>query len=505
MIRYRTWHGAAVCLLFALAGCSGGDGGDGEATADDGPEPPPGDGIAFGDATGDDEVELPSADGIAFGGGDPDEDDADIAAPVIDEPRAPAFVERTDLRGTDTAYAYRPGGPWADVLADCARAERVADSCTLDTLPFIAQRTERPTVDEVMERLVVTHDWMGVRFEQMLRAAPDGLLQLFAPTTSILIGSEVRPSFYTGLTGGIQLDADYLWLTVAEKANVSIDEDYRTDFGNGLAFRELFTWWRDGDFAYEYFPLDDDTERTLEQASGPLMRLLFHELAHANDFLPPGSARLLDSSLVPSAALDANSEQWLSPRLQDRFPIAQPELEGLAGVLYRGREPTPEQASATADYVGALFEAGGGATFYAYHTINEDFAVLFDAAMMKALYGIDRHVGFTGQPADPDDFDCGDLLVGWGQRERLGDPSVVPRVGWVIEAIYGQSDALGEFLTAQEGTQEPMAVGESYCDELDASPALATRARRGLPTERSRELPDAVRHAVQLERQGRVH
>ena len=43
--------------------------------------------------------------------------------------------------------------------------------------------------------------------------------------------------------------------------------------------------------------------------------------------------------------------------------------DALARVRFRGKEPTPAQASATADYAGAPFAADGATTFYAYHTM----------------------------------------------------------------------------------------------------------------------------------------
>jgi len=84
-------------------------------------------------------------------------------------------VPAKDMRVIATAEAkpYRPNAQYASVLLD-----------------FV-------TVDDIMQRVVVTHDWMAVRMEEMLYRMPADLVQLFAPVTVIIIGSEVRPSSFT--------------------------------------------------------------------------------------------------------------------------------------------------------------------------------------------------------------------------------------------------------------------------------------------------------------------
>ena len=75
-----------------------------------------------------------------------------------------------------------------------------------------------------MERVVVSHDWMGVRFEQLMRRMPTDLVELFAPVTAIVIGSDVRPSFYSSFRGTINLDPGFLWMSVPEKQTISVEQ-----------------------------------------------------------------------------------------------------------------------------------------------------------------------------------------------------------------------------------------------------------------------------------------
>ena len=492
----------AVLLALGLAAC-GGSGGDPEPSAvrDEGVSPaqtvPTGSGPATAAPAGSEDG--PVAEGAADGPGVPLGAGGD--GPPADEI---AFLPRSDVRGLERLRPYRPDGPWADVLARCALAEELEDACPLGTLPFIAQATEDPSVEDVMERVLVTHDWMGERLEEALRRAPPGLVRLFAPTTSIVVGSTVRPSFYTGRTGGVQLDPEYLWQSVGEKATVSIEEDYRSSFQSLLGFRDASAARVGAAPAFEYFPLDDTAERTFEQAERPLLGLLFHELAHANDFLPPGTAGLVDPTLRPWEALDANAGRWLSPRLQAEYPQASTLLARLADVRYRGEDPTPEEAALDAATVGAEFAGDGATGFYSYLTVQEDFAELFETAMMKAVFDVDVHYAFTSLPADPDDYYCDELLVGWGAMRRLGDPAVALRAGRAVAAIYGESGAIEDFVARESGTATPMTPGVDFCTNLEGGGAtMAARSRDGARVRAPIEpMSDAERHALVARRGG---
>ena len=251
------------------------------------------------------------------------EDTPDVVAGdgAVDAAADPDTLGRADVRGLDEARPYRPDSPYAAVLARCALAQEPADFCTLETLPFVEQENERPTVEDVMERVLVTHDWMGERFERFLVLHAEELLPLFGAVTSVVIGSTVRPSFYWSATGGMQLDPERLWLDVAEKRTVSITEDYRAPYRRLLAFRDYRQLLRDDRRAAPFFDLEDFSERTFDDIEVGMMNLLFHELAHARDFLPPGTAPSLDRSKTPADALGEISNAWLSPSLAARLPL----------------------------------------------------------------------------------------------------------------------------------------------------------------------------------------
>ena len=159
-------------------------------------------------------LSLLSACGGGSGGGPVQGSVSEVVQPPVVVQAIPASEQR--VIPTNEARAYRSEGQFATALKDCALADN-ENICTLDVLPYIGQSGQRPTTEDVMQRVVVTHDWMGARFEQMLRRMPSDMLELFAPVTSIVIGSQVRPSSYSGTRARISIDPVYLWVTVPEK------------------------------------------------------------------------------------------------------------------------------------------------------------------------------------------------------------------------------------------------------------------------------------------------
>ncbi len=397
---------------------------------------------------------------------EPDSDDADVLA-------------RSDIRDVDDLFVYRPDSPYAAVIKECALVETADEACTLETLPFITQATPDFTKDDIMDRLLVTHDWMGERFETLLRDAPDNMIPLFGSLTSIVIGSTVRPSHYWTGTGGIQLDPSMLWLSLEEKANVSIAEDYRSDFDKDLQFWEVKSM-RIGDSpAQQYFSLSDRQERTLKDLEIPVYRLWYHELSHAVDYLPSASVATLDSSLAPARALDNNSQFFLSPQLYLDLPLYSQTLYDLGQVRFRGETATEEQKNLSPSYVGSEMAIDGAAEFYAYNTWREDFATLYTAAMMKNNFEIDYFTAFVAKPANEESYNCSELTVGWGLKNRLADALVAPRAKWVMESIYGPNPQIDNLFANKLGEAVPMIAGLDWCSNRDGVTTFAASQKSG--------------------------
>ncbi len=390
----------------------------------------------------------------------------------------PSILPRSDVRGAEALYPYRADAPFADVLKECASIDSAELGCTFDQLPLIGQSGAAVTTDDVLDRLLVTHDWMGKRFETLLDRAPGDMLSLFGSVTSISIGSTIRPSYYWTGTAAIHLDPAYLWMTLEEKATVSTEEDYRSGFGKDLAFWSLRALRIGSEAAYPFHNLTSYSERSLDDLIIPVYSLLYHELAHAVDFVPPETMSLLSTSVAPSIAIDELEPYRSSDLLTSVSPLRSETMDNLALVQFRGYLPTEEQKLFTPVDVGSFMADDGAMKYYSYHTEREDFANMLESAMMKKNFNVDLYIGFVNKPQNENNYRCSELIVGWGQRLRLSDPQVWLRAKWVIDRVYGQLPENEEFFNDLIGLNRDMTVGLDWCQNRDGA-SIAASARSG--------------------------
>ena len=388
-------------------------------------------------------------------------------------------VPAKDMRVIATAEAkpYRPNAQYASVLLDCMYVPDVESLCPFSTLPYIGQTTDFVTVDDIMQRVVATHDWMAVRMEEMLYRMPADLVQLFAPVTVIIIGSEVRPSSFTPALGLMRLDPFDLWLNDDERQTISVADDPRTDFGSGLRFVGLSRVMLGDEYTSYFWP--EDTERDHDLIEMPLARLLYHELGHANDYVQRNNMASLANNLNPYLAIEQLSAFRVSALLPADLSLTSPDafFDGLAGVRYRDENPTAAHSIAQADSVGARMDNGGKVKFYSYSSPQEDVATLLETAMMKFHYDVDTHVAFANKPADEENAGCNDYIVEWGVRNRLASPLVTPRANFVVDKIMDESTAIDDFFANHIGQSVPLRQGDGWCDSRFATPSLSFGVR----------------------------
>ncbi len=374
--------------------------------------------------------------------------------------------QTNDIRSDDQAFSFVADGPYADVLKQCTLVGLTTDSCKLTTLPFIASAPDEvPSVEQIMQRVLVTHNWMGERFNELLRNLPEDIRYLFGSVTVVYIGSNVRPSFYSTLNGAIHLDPAVLWLTNDEKSAISREDDYRSSFGAGLSFDFYQRFVNDQGHAWRYFSLDSPAERTLDDILQPVARLLFHELAHVNDFMPATQRSAVDTGLSVYAAIESVRNAWLSPRLHADYPLSSTLLTELASVRYRGLTPSGEQATVSADVAGAQMEADGALYFYGYSARAEDLAGLFVAAMMKIHYDVEVDTAYVVKPVGSSAGSCF-YEIGWGQHNRLGNTLVAARSKFVVDAVMGQQSRVDDFFTSSTGEAVNYSADQQWCDSL---------------------------------------
>lgn len=377
-------------------------------------------------------------------------------------------------------FPYKADSPYSGSLVNCVYSNTLSSSCRLNQLPLLAHDTMSPTIDDIMDRVVVSHPWMGERFEEFLRNHDefDDFKRLLRATTAVVIAYDVRPAFYWAATGAIYLDPSYLWLTPNERDTINEAPDYRSSFGVDLQFSIPWRYVKDNGYAFPYYDPADRQTRRLDELIYPLGYLLYHELAHANDFFP---AQYWQQLSMSDRILDAAFEQApISESLTALYPLDSQTMADLAQVRYGGSDASASQEATLPSDVSQLFEPDSAVHFYSYFTEREDFAMLFEELMMQHRYNVYRDVAVTNNPSHKDDT-SGDYIVDWGQRGRLAEPQLNQRLNFVVENVLPEFDAasaISELPAAIEFTsglswRDNLVLGSANGSVIGAKSSLA--------------------------------
>ncbi|RLQ20877.1 hypothetical protein DWB85_15025 [Seongchinamella sediminis] len=369
--------------------------------------------------------------------------------------------------------AYDASSPWAAVLPACVAANTPFQLCDLTTLPFIGDLQASVTVYDVLARTAVSHPWMGRRFKQVLRELPPAMLQLFRGATAVVIGADIRPAFYTSATGAVYLDPQDLWLTPEERQTIGWEPDYRTEFGEGLKFISYDLYISGNGAAWTPSYLYEASEsRQLQDIVLPVANLLIHELAHANDAMPPA---LLGTTPTNETVFDATLRaERQSPSLQllSTNPLASTFLYQLADILYFGAPVSQTVLQLSARELGLEFAQDAANALYAYATPYEDTAMLVEEVLTSHYFAVQRIVSFVDAP-ETETEDCRDYTVQWSNINRAARPAIRERARLVLSGILGEAD-VSRYLDAMPapGTLER---GLSLCENLDQLPSVTPR------------------------------
>ncbi|GLS25972.1 hypothetical protein [Marinibactrum halimedae] len=380
-----------------------------------------------------------------------------------------------DLTGLKSADA---NSPYANTAPLCVVAEAQSSACSFNTLPLIGMNSSTPSNDDILAHTVVSHDWMAERFAEVLPLLPEDLRGLFRGVTAIVIGSDIRPSFYSRLTGAMYIDPAYLWLTVAEKNTISTDDDFRAGFGNGLQFISLWTYLNGSNRGWQRFSLTDDRTRTIEDLPARLSALLYHELAHANDVFPPSMVGTIDKDDDPLTAVDQLEPFWASTTFSrgGDLPLTSDLLYDVAQVLFYGNEASQSILDLTGTDLGIEFELDYASDDYAYASQFEDVAMIFEEIMMHKNFGFDRVLAYTNQPdSNTPNLNCSHYIVEWGQRNRIGSDFLRPRVEHVLRHMLNKQDVSEYFVNLPEPVN--FEIGESYCDNFSLTAPATTSSK----------------------------
>ena len=369
-----------------------------------------------------------------------------------------------------SVYPYNATGKYADNLVACVYANTLSSSCTLRELPLIAQETTMPiipTIDDIMDRVVISHDWMAERFKQFLENndKDDDFRQLLQATTAIVISSDIRPSFYWAATGAIYLDADNFWLTADERDTINEAPDYRRDFGSDLQFVMPWRYVKDNEYASESVAATSRQDRNASDGLYRLTSLMYHELTHANDFFPASSWGDLNPNNRILDAADAATTN--SDNLAVAYPLQSGQMRSLAQVSFGDGTASDQQKSYFPIDIIDFFSTDQATDFYNYSSEREDYAMLFEEFMMQTRFGVVRDVAITNQPSG-DIVTASDYIVHWGQRGRIGEQSITSRLSFVASRVLPGFNADESIAALPEPIE--MSTDISWLENLAISP-----------------------------------
>jgi len=364
-------------------------------------------------------------------------------------------------------YSYRPNSPYADELVECIYSNSTETYCDLGKLPFIGSQNPTPTVSQIMDRLLVSHDWMGERFQTFLEQVDqsDDIKNLLGATTSIVISYDIRPSFFWSGTGAIYIDGRYFWVTPEERDTLNGSPDFRSDFDKDLQIRDPWRIVKNNDYAFANPSIDSRSIRTTEDSQYFTLRLLYHELAHANDFFPPRAWNSASSSQYPWTYSEENEPD--STGLSTTHVLVSDEMYALGDVMFQGVTATQAQMNYTPAEVSDFFFPYGATNTYNYSTIREDYAMLAEEYLMGYRHGVLYDQGITGLAPD--------YIIGTAERGRVGHDRIKPRAEYVISRILPSIDL--EVASASLATPIVLQSGISWWDALVAPGAQISQEK----------------------------
>jgi hypothetical protein len=403
---------------------------------------------------------------VTYSDGSNDNDDVLLTVKNVNFDVNGLFYGNNTIITTDM-HAYQENSPYKSALERCVYNNIIPNppNCTFADLPLIGMQTNTPSINDILNRTLVSHSWMGERFAEFLQNSVSGpdMLNLLRGVTAIIISYDVRPSFYWSATGAIYLDANNFWQTPSERDTLNDQPDYRSDFGSDLQFSVFWRYTKDND----YYPKariekQNRIEKDFSDVEASISWLMYHELAHANDFFPPASWSSISTSTTPLTYFRNNGTN--SDLLDDNFPLRSDEMHALAQVRFRNTTPTTTQKNYRGTDIEGFFVPDISASFYSYLTTREDFATLVERYMM--LYRLDAEadvaiIDGTTQSDEP--------LVVWGQRNRISESSLEDRTVFSVTRVYPE---LVDVRTTLRNLSSPvlMRPNQGWFENIDISP-----------------------------------
>lgn len=330
---------------------------------------------------------------------------------------------------------YNSYQPNAENIKKCAFQTTDKNSCKIQESPLLGMSINDITVSDVLNRTMASRASYLETFKNILRTMPQESLKMFGSVNAIVISERIVPSFYHYGSGAIYLSSSYFWKTPEEKALIK-KKDYREDFGNTLQYSLTSDYVKNGKSVYRNV---SKTYRTEADLAPVLARLLFHELAHANDFFPRSlySSKDLDAS---KSYYDVTNDRWdheliISQNMKTK--LTSEVLNNAGQILYQGKTITQADLEVKAHTIVDEFRNDGASDFYAYSTSAEDLAMLIEQSLFYHYYNFSAYILVIKYPTAnftiPEDYE---YPIAGGIKNKIADPKVKERAQHALEKIF---------------------------------------------------------------------
>lgn len=326
---------------------------------------------------------------------------------------------------------------YSEKMEVCVYADTNEKSCIISELPLIGLSKEKITIDNILDRTLVSHEFLGETFKQVLLKLNPEMLQMFGAVSSIVISDRINPSFYYSRTGTIYLSGHFFWKNASERKLLSQVRDNREGVGFPLQF------FFDGGYMKNGNPITERAQRdiqTYDEMSINVARLLFHELTHANDFFPELLYKGQNFDLSKTYQKVA-FERFINNELQsDKQPsqLSSKLLQRVGQVLFQQEEATAEDSAVLAEEVVKEFKNDVATDDYAYSTTREDFAMIAEEALMLYYYEASRYLCIVKLPeahfVPPENYV---YQIAWGEKRRVLEPKIKTRAHFALESNLG--------------------------------------------------------------------
>lgn len=348
-----------------------------------------------------------------------------------------ALENKSFFDSVGSVKPVNPSSMYAEAMSKCIYADEDEKSCLMSTLPLIGLGKTTITVNDIMNRTLVSHDFMATAFRQVLIRMPPEVLQMFGAVNAVVISDKINPSFYLTSAGAIFLSGRMFWSNVEEWEKMEHPKDDREAFGTSLQFTT------DHDYIKNRQSIMTTAKRevrTYDEMVLPLARLLFHELTHANDWFPKSlytSAQFDTSKTYQDIAFERYSNSKIVSANQPS-QLTSTKLLHLGQVLFRGEKANDEDNNTLASEIVSLFKNDLATDFYSYSSIREDLAMSAEESMMLYYYDAYRYVVVIKFPYSnfviPDNYE---YPIVWGEKGRFLNPAIKERALYAIENNLG--------------------------------------------------------------------